>query len=721
MAKKCEANITILDKGTISVPLGQESDDIYKLDNIYRIISENPEIQALLTSTKPLNRPNRYEVNKLDDITQFPLSNTTVKEVANMYGGKLAALYSKIDAVPEENLLLLNTKFTFDGFSTAGLYSKEIDGVTRKLTILNGDINNIANYLAYHYIINKQLENPDLKAIYKNLKGVDEYKTNLVEFLKYYFFDTKARLNIDKVLKKDGVNVLNELITSLIDNDTKYPSLTDPTVQTFLDNLTDGYISRKDLDEFKLKYNLSNDDEAIRFLNYRGANLITIYKDENVIVFDQDKKETLEIPSNSVYIKDIINDYVDYKEGYKMYRVQKNNKTLYFISNIEVNKLGNKTILFDSAEDAIADFEKRYRLKPLEDCKLNIKTNDKIACRLYKFPTKFYTDWVFDKNWSKKPYSDIYKEYRIKYKKLFEDHPDWLNAITIPYNLLVLLSIKSQYSYTYMKQDKPIDLIPNVRSNAIIEEDIRQTKTAFTDLMNIKTLPYIVNEDLSLTESETPLNSTLFNNNTIFNNNRDQVNDLFTLTKYLQNTLGVKINLVNTYSAKWLTGTDAKAFIYNGEIYINIDKATNADLIHEYGHLILGTVKQVDNGLYQVLITSITASPEFKNQFANVKISYPGRAYQDLLEEVYCNMFGQYIGGNVGKFNKIITIMFGLMTRPEDISNVATMTFSDLIQAYGSTVFKSTNYNLMQSSLSRKNANIIEKGIKEGQIKEKCQ
>lgn len=721
MAKNCKANITILDKGTISVPLGQESDDIYKLDNIYKIIGENPEIQALLNSTKSINRPNRYEINKIDDNTQFPLSNTTVKEVANMYGGKLATLYSKIDAVPEENLLLLNTKFTFDGFSTAGLYSKEVDGITRKVTILNGDINNIANYLAYHYIINKQLENPDLKAIYTNLKGVDEYKTSLMEFLKYYFFDTKARISIDKALKKNGTNVLNELITSWIDDDTKYPSLASPEVKEFIDNLTNGYISRKSLDEFKLKYNLSNDEEAIRFLNYRGANLITIYKDENVIVFESNKTGELGIPSNSVYINNIVNDYVDYKEGYKIYRVQKNNKTLYFISNIEINRLTNKIVSFNSVEDAINDFEKRYRLRPLENCKLNVKANDKVACKFYKFPDKFYTDWVFDKNWSKKAYSDVYKEYKIRYKKLFENHPDWLNTITIPYNLLVLLSIKSQNSYNYMKKDKPIDLVPNVRSSAIISEDINQTISAFESLMNIHTLPYIVNDDLSLTESETPLNSTLFTNNTVFSNNRDQVNDLFTLIKYLQDTLGVKINLTNTYSSKMLIGSNAKAYIYNGEIYVNIDRATNADLIHEYGHLILGTIKQVDNGLYQALINSITESPSFKEEFTNVQISYPGRAYQDLLEEVYCNMFGQYVGGNIEKFNKIITVMFGLTTKPEDINSVATMTFNDLIQTYGSTVFKSTNYNLMQSSLSRKNANIIEKGIKEGQIKEKCQ
>ena len=220
MSKKCTAKIYLQSQPEeILVDLGQfEEDNVnnaYKLDSIYKTISEDATIQDLLKSTAAINRPNKYEIKGIDDSTNFPISNTTVGEVANMCGGKLATLYNSVMGdIPEQNLLLVNSKFTYDGFATAGIYEKQIDGVTRRLTILNGNINNITNYLTYHYIIAKQLNNKDLRAIYSNLKGVDEYKgtdsdADFKEFLKYYFFDTKARIFIDRALRKDGVNVFD--------------------------------------------------------------------------------------------------------------------------------------------------------------------------------------------------------------------------------------------------------------------------------------------------------------------------------------------------------------------------------------------------------------------------------------------------------------------------------------------------------------------------------
>ena len=34
-----------------------------------------------------------------------------------------------------------------------------------------------------------------------------------------------------------------------------------------------------------------------------------------------------------------------------------------------------------------------------------------------------------------------------------------------------------------------------------------------------------------------------------------------------------------------------KAFVYNGEVYINTSIAKSSDLLHEYTHLILGIIK----------------------------------------------------------------------------------------------------------------------------------
>ena len=66
---------------------------------------------------------------------------------------------------------------------------------------------------------------------------------------------------------------------------------------------------------------------------------------------------------------------------------------MYFITNVELNDAKNANkILFDTADEAIADFEKRNRSKLLKDCKLSVKPGDKITCRLYKFPARAYNN-----------------------------------------------------------------------------------------------------------------------------------------------------------------------------------------------------------------------------------------------------------------------------------------------------------------------------------------
>lgn len=735
MSKNCIAKI-LLQGQQVEVDLGEfenkDIDNAYKLDSIYKtIIDGSTEIRDALESTKPINKPNKFDIREMDDSTSFPLSNTTVGEIANMYGGKLATLYSKIPGgVPEENLLLLNSKFSFDGFSSAGLYEKKIGRTTRKLTILNGSVDSITNYLTYHYILLAQFKNKDLRAIYANLKGVDEYKgSNFEEFLKYYFFDTKARVAIDKALRKNGTNAFDDVVVKLINNDTQYPSMEgSEEISTLINNIKKtGYISRTELNNFEEKYKLKTDLEAIRFLNYRGANLITIYKDDNVLVFDKDKSlEKLNIQSGSVYIKDIINEWVDYKEGYKIYKVPRDGKSLYFITNVEINngESLNGKILFDTADEAIADFEKRYRSRLLKDCKLKVKPGDKITCRLYKnFISRVYKNWVFDKDWENKTYSDMYKNYKIRYRDLFAQHPDWLDAIAIPNNLLILLSIKSKLSKKYM-DSKPDTLVPNVRSSEMIQEDYRETEKAFNELMQLSITPYTVNDKGEFVES-TPSNNTNFEKNTIFDNTRNQVNDLFTLIKSLQDRLGVKINITNNYSAKILIGIDtAKAFVYNGEIYVNIDRATNADVIHEYGHLILGTIKQCNYSLYKSLISSAEKSDYFSEMLMMMRLNpnYASRAYQDLVEEVYCDIFGEYISKNPGDFEKIIKIIFGLRSNidKDDLGEIANMNFNDLINRYGSTIFESNGFDFSESFKSRKDANIIEKAIKSGLVIENC-
>ena len=118
----------------------------------------------------------------------------------------------------------------------------------------------------------------------------------------------------------------------------------------------------------------------------------------------------------------------------------------------------------------------------------------------------------------------------------------------------------------------------------------------------------------------------------------------------------------------------------------------------------------------------IASTDNFSKEFMKVKSSqsYVNRAYQDLLEEVYCNMFGEFISGDLTNFKKIIRAMFGLCSNSYDLNEISGMSFNTLIERYGSTIFDPQKFNLKESYKSRKDANIIEKAIQSGLVTEKC-
>jgi hypothetical protein len=78
---------------------------------------------------------------------------------------------------------------------------------------------------------------------------------------------------------------------------------------------------------------------------------------------------------------------------------------------------------------------------------------------------------------------------------------------------------------------------------------------------------------------------------------------------------GVKINiLTNADLGQYQHIKDihrAKAFILNGEIYVNIDKASNKDLMHEYGHLVIGLLKHKNIQSYVQAVSTVTQLPDY--------------------------------------------------------------------------------------------------------------
>ena len=83
---------------------------------------------------------------------------------------------------------------------------------------------------------------------------------------------------------------------------------------------------------------------------------------------------------------------------------------------------------------------------------------------------------------------------------------------------------------------------------------------------------------------------------------------------------------------------NARAFIYNGQIYINSSNANVSDVFHEMAHIFLGVLKAKYPDSYQAIITKYQQSPKFKNNFKYIDVAYNNFAMQDKLEECVADM-----------------------------------------------------------------------------------
>ena len=115
--------------------------------------------------------------------------------------------------------------------------------------------------------------------------------------------------------------------------------------------------------------------------------------------------------------------------------------------------------------------------------------------------------------------------------------------------------------------------------------------------------------------------------------------------------LGVTVHLIS--DADLVTNNDlnqikginrntTRAFIYNGDIYVNTTVATTRDLLHEYNHIFLGILKALHPERYEQLLyqyhESLTAY-----ELGKIARTYEGLSEIDQLEESFANKFAEHV------------------------------------------------------------------------------
>lgn len=179
-----------------------------------------------------------------------------------------------------------------------------------------------------------------------------------------------------------------------------------------------------------------------------------------------------------------------------------------------------------------------------------------------------------------------------------------------------------------------------------------------------------------------------------------------------------------------------KAFIRDGEIYINLASAKSEDLLHEYTHLLLGVLKANPESakIYEQLMQMIINTDEGSKELKIIRNSYPNISEMDLMEETFASLFSRYLQGRGSDINDIFREnrkflagenknIFDL-AGDTDLKTQYNKSILSIFERFSSDVAvklkQEDGLDFAETINIRKKTNWINKQISEGEIKEDC-
>lgn len=263
-------------------------------------------------------------------------------------------------------------------------------------------------------------------------------------------------------------------------------------------------------------------------------------------------------------------------------------------------------------------------------------------------------------------------------------------------------------------RDLEVNLIP-LDTNTIVEINKRPSSYTIKNKTNVE-----VDATVTPTKSSAVLNSMIGKLNKLYG------------TKF------IPVTIAELNSAEWKglipESKLAKAFVYNGNIYVNTDIASIDSPIHEMLHIFLGSMRYTDPDFYLQTVQLAEQLPAFQ-RIASI---YNNRTRLDLLEETFVEEFGKYLAGQTNTFNKLpkevmskliyninrtldSVLMGNFSVNSNAQSFINTASLVDLAKRTQSTKLNPSYADLLQvAQIARQTANIKQGLISKGQLVEVC-
>lgn len=155
------------------------------------------------------------------------------------------------------------------------------------------------------------------------------------------------------------------------------------------------------------------------------------------------------------------------------------------------------------------------------------------------------------------------------------------------------------------------------------------------------------------------------------------------------------------------TTRNARGFVKNGEIYINVDRAKDDTVVHEFSHLYLADAKVNSPNEYYSVLSRVRNTGTWK--YMREIPEYQNKRGSDFDEEVLATLIERAYNEGLGGADYDVAIDALNLTSPEFKSFIK----SDILPSLGETLIE--NYKVSQKIATLKN-----KLIKDNIIKEDC-
>lgn len=286
-----------------------------------------------------------------------------------------------------------------------------------------------------------------------------------------------------------------------------------------------------------------------------------------------------------------------------------------------------------------------------------------------------------------------------------------------------------------------IDNILQVTGSPDISSSIPVLNDQYRDL-EIDITP--IQEEAIVDIVHRPVSNNLNSSQVIIDPNMDNLLTFDKVIRKLDRLYGIKFNEItdselnsNYWKERISDPSSVNAFIYNNQVYINVDKSSVDAPIHELSHILIGSMRFQNPVLYQNLINLSESLPDYQIMMNK----FQGRSRNDINEEILVTETAKYLTGqksSISSLNKEIQyeisynihrVLDSILMGQDSVKTISNdrlfnMSLKQLAKEVNSTELNNNFFgtiNVKGAELHRVLNNMKSDLIKEGTLKEYCE